>query len=303
MPDRRHSQPQDPRSPLTHGRAVSKTVLPPPFRNRSVFYMDLSNYLISPEPYYRPAGNEIAHFSAAFSARLPVMLKGPTGCGKTRFIEHMAWRFKKPLVTVACHEDMTAADLVGRFLLDANGTIWHDGPLTIAVRHGAICYLDEIVEARQDTTVVIHPLTDDRRILPLEKKNELVRAHPDFRLVISYNPGYQSVIKDLKESTKQRFVALDFTYPEAEAEAEIVAHEAGIDRDDAKKLVKIAERTRNLKGHGLDEGVSTRMLIHAGRLIASSISLAQSCQIALVLPLTDDRDMRKTLSEVIAVCA
>jgi nitric oxide reductase NorQ protein len=231
------------------------------------------------------------------------MLKGPTGCGKTRFIEHMAWRLGKPLITVACHEDMTAADLVGRFLLDAEGTVWHDGPLTLAVRHGAICYLDEIVEARQDTTVVIHPLTDDRRILPLEKKNELVQAHPDFRLVISYNPGYQSVIKDLKESTKQRFVALDFTYPDASAEAEIVAHEAGIGRQDAERLVRIAERTRNLKGHGLDEGVSTRMLIHAGRLVARSIPLTQACEIALILPLTDDRDMRQALTEVIAVCA
>ncbi len=265
--------------------------------------MDLSTHLITAEPYYRPTGNELALFQAAHAARLPVMLKGPTGCGKTRFIEHMAWRLKKPLITVACHEDMTASDLVGRFLLDADGTVWHDGPLTVAVRHGAICYLDEIVEARQDTTVVIHPLTDERRILPLEKKNELVRAHPDFRLVISYNPGYQSVIKDLKESTKQRFVALDFTYPEENAEAEIVAHEAGIAREDAARLVRIATRTRNLKGHGLDEGVSTRMLIHAGRMVAQSIPLAEACEAALVLPLTDDHDMRRALHEVIAVCA
>jgi nitric oxide reductase NorQ protein len=231
-----------------------------------------------------------------------MMLKGPTGCGKTRFIEHMAWKLKKPLITVACHEDMTAADLVGRFLLDSTGTVWHDGPLTLAVRYGAICYLDEIVEARQDTTVVIHPLTDDRRILPLEKKNELVRAHPDFQLVISYNPGYQSVIKDLKESTKQRFAALDFTYPAAPIEAEIVAHEAGIDRKDAEVLVKIAERTRNLKGHGLDEGASTRMLIQAGRLIAQSVPVAQACEVALVLPITDDPDMRQALTEAIAAC-
>lgn len=264
--------------------------------------MDLSSYLIASEPYYRPVKNEITLFEAAYSTRLPMMLKGPTGCGKTRFIEHMAWRLKRPLITVACHEDMTASDLVGRFLLDAAGTVWHDGPLTLAVRYGAICYLDEIVEARQDTTVVIHPLTDDRRILPLEKKNELVRAHPDFQLVISYNPGYQSVIKDLKESTKQRFAALDFTYPEAVIESEIVAHESGIDRKDAESLVRIAERTRNLKGHGLDEGVSTRMLIQAGRLMGQSIPLTEACEVALVLPITDDPDMRQALTEVIAAC-
>lgn len=264
--------------------------------------MDLSSYLITAEPYYRPVGNEVALFEAAYATRLPMMLKGPTGCGKTRFIEHMAWRLRRPLITVACHEDMTASDLVGRFLLDAEGTVWHDGPLTLAVRHGAICYLDEIVEARQDTTVVIHPLTDDRRILPLDKKNELVRAHPDFQLVISYNPGYQSVIKDLKKSTKQRFAALDFTYPEPVIEAEIVAHEAGIDRKEADVLVRIAGRSRNLKGHGLDEGVSTRMLIQAARLVSQSISLPDACEVALVLPITDDPDMRQALSEAIAAC-
>lgn len=264
--------------------------------------MDLSSYLIAEEPYYKPVKNEIALFEAAYSSRLPMMLKGPTGCGKTRFIEHMAWRLKTPLITVACHEDMTASDLVGRFLLDSAGTVWHDGPLTQAVRHGAICYLDEIVEARQDTTVVIHPLTDDRRILPLEKKNELVRAHPDFHLVISYNPGYQSVIKDLKESTKQRFAALDFVYPEPAIESEIVAHESGISRKDAESLVKIAGRTRNLKGHGLDEGASTRMLIQAGRLMGQSIALPDACEVALVLPITDDPDMRQALNEAIAAC-
>ena len=266
------------------------------------FEMDIAAHLIQSEPYYRPAGNEIAMFVAAYAHRLPVMLKGPTGCGKTRFIEYMAWRLRKPLITVACHEDMTASDLVGRFLLDADGTVWHDGPLTLAVRHGAICYLDEIVEARQDTTVVIHPVTDDRRILPLEKKNELVRAHPDFQLVISYNPGYQSVIKDLKESTKQRFTALEFAYPEALVETEIVAHEAGIGRDEAAQLVKIAGLSRNLKGHGLDEGVSTRMLIQAGRLISQSIPLTEACEMALVLPITDDRDIRQALTEAIAAC-
>jgi nitric oxide reductase NorQ protein len=264
--------------------------------------MDLRDYLIEGEPYYRAVGEEARLFEAAFANRMPMMLKGPTGCGKTRFVESMAWRLGKPLVTVACHEDMTASDLVGRFLLDAQGTVWHDGPLTVAVRHGAICYLDEIVEARQDTTVVIHPLTDDRRILPLEKKGELVHAHPDFQLVISYNPGYQSVLKDLKESTKQRFGAIDFGYPAPDIEAEIVAHEAGIDEAAARTLVSIGQRSRNLKGHGLDEGASTRMLIQAGRLVARGIAIEAACQVALVLPITDDVDIRGALTAAIAVC-
>jgi nitric oxide reductase NorQ protein len=264
--------------------------------------MDLRDYLIEDEPYYRVVGDEVRLFEAAYANRMPMMLKGPTGCGKTRFVEFIAWRLGKPLVTVACHEDMTASDLVGRFLLDAQGTVWHDGSLTIAVRHGAICYLDEIVEARQDTTVVIHPLTDDRRILPLEKKGELVHAHTDFQLVISYNPGYQSVLKDLKESTKQRFGAIDFGYPSPEIEAEIVAHEAGIDQAAAQTLVSIGQRSRNLKGHGLDEGASTRMLIQAGRLVARGISIEAACQVALVLPITDDEDIRGALTAAIAVC-
>jgi nitric oxide reductase NorQ protein len=262
--------------------------------------MDLRDYLIDSIPYYRPITDEVTLFDAAYADRMPMMLKGPTGCGKTRFIEHMAWRLGRPLITVACHEDMTASDLVGRFLLDVHGTVWHDGPLTLAVRHGAICYLDEIVEARQDTTVVIHPLTDDRRILPLEKKGELVKAHTDFQLVVSYNPGYQSVLKDLKESTKQRFGAIDFSYPPAEIEAEIVAHESGIDRQMAGQLVRIGEQSRNLKGHGLDEGASTRMLIYAGRLIARGIAVAAACRIAIVLPITDDPDIRDALASAIA---
>jgi len=264
--------------------------------------MELAGYRIDREPYYRAIGDEIALFEAAYADRLPMMLKGPTGCGKTRFVEHMAWRLGRPLITVACHEDMTASDLVGRYLLDANGTVWHDGPLTLAVRHGAICYLDEIVEARQDTTVVIHPLTDERRVLPLEKKNEIVAAHADFQLVISYNPGYQSVLKDLKESTKQRFAAIDFRYPAAEVEAEIVAHESGVDLQAARRLVRIAERSRNLKGHGLDEGASTRMLIYAGRLIRRGIAVDAACQVALVLPITDDPDIRDALTAAIAAC-
>src|SRR4249920_1775394 len=205
----------------------------------------ISQYLIPSEPYYRATGTEIELYDAAYSVRMPMMLKGPTGCGKTRFVEYMAWKLGKPLVTIACHEDMTGSDLVGRHLLDAGGTQWQDGPLTLAVRHGAICYLDEIVEARQDTTVVIHPLTDARRILPLEKHNEIVGAHPDFQLTISYNPGYQSAVKDLKESTKQRFVAIDFGYPPPPTEAAIVAREAGTDIGLAGTLVAIAERSRN----------------------------------------------------------
>jgi nitric oxide reductase NorQ protein len=264
--------------------------------------MALDDYRIAAEPYYRPVGREIALFEAAYLSRLPVMLKGPTGCGKTRFIEHMAWRLERPLVTVSCHEDMTASDLVGRFLLEGDTTVWHDGPLTRSVRGGAICYLDEIVEARQDTTVVIHSLTDDRRVLPLDKKNELVVAHPDFQLVISYNPGYQSVLKDLKESTKQRFCAIDFSYPDAAIEAEIVAAEAGVDSGLAAKLVQIAQRSRNLKGHGLEEGASTRMLAHAGKLVANGISLREACTIALVLPITDDPDIRDALASAIAAC-
>ena len=265
--------------------------------------MPLKDYLIADEPYYRPIGNETTHYEAAYQDRMPLMLKGPTGCGKTRFVEHMAWRLERPLITVSCHEDMTASDLVGRYLLDADGTVWHDGPLTLAVRHGAICYLDEIVEARQDTTVVIHSLTDDRRILPLEKKNEVLKAHPDFQLVISYNPGYQSVLKDLKESTKQRFGAIDFGYPAADLEAEIIAHEAGVEKPLAAKLVSIAERSRNLKGHGLDEGASTRLLIHVGQLVGRGIPLGEACEIGLVLPITDDPDIRRALGSAIAACA
>ena len=265
--------------------------------------MDLSGFLIAEQPYYEPSGQEVGIVEAAFRQRLPVMLKGPTGCGKTRFAEHIAWRLGRPLITVSCHEDMTAADLVGRFLLTAEGTVWHDGPLTLAVRHGAICYLDEIVEARQDTTVVIHPLGDSRRVLPLDRKGELVQAHPDFQLMISYNPGYQSAIKDLKESTKQRFVAVDFSYPAPAVEAAIIAQEAGIDEAAARHLVRIGERSRHLRGHGLDEGASTRMLIHAGRLLAGGVSLGDAVRASVVLPITDDADMRDALDNAVAACA
>ncbi len=259
-------------------------------------------YRIASQPYYQATGDEVALFEAAYADRLPVMLKGPTGCGKTRFVEHMAWRLERPLVTVAAHEDMTAADLAGRYLLSAEGTVWHDGPLTLAVRAGAICYLDEIVEARQDTTVVIHPLTDARRVLPLDKRNELVQAHPDFQLTISYNPGYQSAVKDLKESTKQRFVAIEFRYPEPALEAEIVAREAGSSPALAATLVDIGERSRNLRGHGLDEGASTRMLIHTARLVGGGIPIASAVQSGIVLPITDDRDVREALTAAVAAC-
>lgn len=262
----------------------------------------LAQFIVSTEPYYRPVGDEIVVFEAAYRHRLPVMLKGPTGCGKTRFLEYMAWRLRRPLVTIAAHEDMTAADLVGRFLLVPGETVWHDGPLTLAVREGAICYIDEIVEARQDTTVVIHPLTDARRALPLEKRNEQVAAHPDFQLVISYNPGYQSAVKDLKESTKQRFVGIDFGYPAAAVEAEIVARESGLNPAAAATLVEIGRRSRHLRGQGLDEGASTRMLIHAGRLHLAGLALAAAAQAAIVLPLTDDADVRQALSAAIDAC-
>jgi nitric oxide reductase NorQ protein len=259
----------------------------------------IKQYVIDKEPYYRAVGDEITLFEAAYAARMPMMLKGPTGCGKTRFMEYMAWRLEKPLITLACNEDMTASDLVGRYLLDPTGTHWQDGPLTISVRFGAICYLDEVVEARQDTTVVIHPLTDTRRVLPLDKKDEVVNAHPDFQLVVSYNPGYQSILKDLKQSTKQRFGALDFNYPSHDIEAEIVAHESGVDLAAAGKLVGIAERARNLKGHGLDEGTSTRMLIYAGQLIVRGIEAQAACRVALVRPITDDADMRDALDAIV----
>jgi nitric oxide reductase NorQ protein len=260
---------------------------------------ELAPYRVTPEPYYPPVADEVELYEAAYSVRMPMMLKGPTGCGKTRFVEYMAWKLGKPLITVACNEDMTASDLVGRFLLDASGTRWQDGPLAVASRHGAICYLDEVVEARQDTTVVIHPLTDARRVLPLEKKGELIEAHPDFQIVISYNPGYQSLMKDLKQSTKQRFGALDFNYPQHDIEAEIVAHESGVTVEVAKNLVHIGERARNLKGHGLDEGLSTRMLIYAGSLIAKGVPPLAACRVALVRPITDDPDMRDALDSAV----
>lgn len=251
-------------------------------------------------PYYLPQANELEVFGAAYSKRLPVMLKGPTGCGKTRFVEHMAHRLGRPLVTVSCHEDLTSSDLVGRFLLEGEATVWQDGPLTRAVKEGAICYLDEIVEARTDTTVVIHPLTDHRRHLPLEKKSQVIEAHPDFLLVISYNPGYQTVLKDLKPSTKQRFVGLEFTYPSEEVERQVVnAETGGLDEDILHRLVAAGRRARALKDHGLEEATSTRALVYAGDLINAGLAPIEACRAALVHPLTDDPELVEALMEIV----
>jgi nitric oxide reductase NorQ protein len=257
-------------------------------------------YFITEEPYYEPVADEIEVFEAAYRNGLPILLKGPTGCGKTRFMEHMAWRLQRPLITVSCHDDLTASDLVGRFLVKGGETVWIDGPLARAVRAGGICYLDEIVEARKDTTVVIHPLADDRRVLPMEKVGELLEAPPEFCLAISYNPGYQSVLKDLKQSTRQRFVALEFDYPEAALEQKIIEKESGVPAETARQLVKFAQMTRNLKGQGLDEGASTRLLVHAGKLIATGVSPVAACRSAVAQALTDDADMLSAVNELSA---
>ena len=252
------------------------------------------------EPFYVAQGNEIELFEAAYKKRLPVMLKGPTGCGKTRFVEYMAYRLTRPLVSVACHEDLTSSDLVGRYLLEGDETIWHDGPLTRAVKEGAICYLDEIVEARTDTTVVIHPLTDHRRVLPLEKKSQMIEAHEDFMLVISYNPGYQTVLKDLKPSTKQRFIALQFDYPNEEIERQIVAKESGgLDAEIVDKLVAAGRKARALKDHGLEEATSTRALTYAGTLIQAGVDPIEACRAAMIHPLTDDPELVEAIEEIV----
>lgn len=270
------------------------------------------------EPYYVPVQDEVELFQAAWESKLPVLLKGPTGCGKTRFVEYMAYKLNRPmvvvkdgekqveeesnlpLVTVACHEDLTASDLVGRYLLEGEETKWIDGPLTRSVKAGAICYLDEVVEARKDTTVLIHPLTDHRRILPIEKKSQLLQARDGFLLVISFNPGYQSALKDLKQSTRQRFISIEFDYPPRETEAEIVAHESGVDMDTALNLAKMAEKVRNLREHGLSEGASTRLLIYAGKLMKRGIAPRRACQVAVAWALTDDGDVQRSIEEVIS---
>jgi nitric oxide reductase NorQ protein len=276
----------------------------------------VEEYSIHGEPYYLPIGDEVQLFETAYHQRIPVLLKGPTGAGKTRFVEYMAYRLgrpmmristrtgeevehRMPLITVACHEDLTASDLVGRYLLDTDGTRWVDGPLTRAVKVGAICYLDEIVEARKDTTVLIHPLTDYRRLLPIEKLGQVVEAADGFLLVISYNPGYQSALKDLKHSTRQRFIAIEFTYPPREAETRIIAHESGCDDRTARDLARLGEKVRNLKEHGLGEGVSTRLLVYAGRLIAQGIPPRRACQVAITWALTDDTEVQRSIEEVV----
>lgn len=256
-------------------------------------------YRILKMPYYLPADTEVELFQAAFEARLPVMLKGPTGCGKTRFVTYMAYLLHRPLITVACHEDLFASDLIGRYLLKNDETVWVDGPLTQAVRIGAICYLDEIVEARKDTTVVIHPLTDNRRILSLDKRGEILQAHPDFLMVISYNPGYQSVLKDLKQSTRQRFISIDFDYPDARKEAEIVTHEGLVDLETARQLVALAGKIRNIREQGLTEGASTRLLIYAAQLIKLGVPARAACRAAVCRPLTDDQRLQETMMELV----
>lgn len=251
-------------------------------------------------PYYEAQKNEVEIFEAAYKKRLPVMLKGPTGCGKTRFLEYMAWRLKRPLVTVSCHEDLTSSDLVGRFLLEGEATVWQDGPLTRAVKAGAICYLDEIVEARTDSTVIIHPLTDHRRQLPLEKKGQEIEAHEDFMLVISYNPGYQTVLKDLKPSTKQRFIGINFDYPREEIERKIIQNEVPeLDSAQVEKLVAAGRRARTLKDHGLEEATSTRALVYAGNMMVAGIEPVEACKAALVNPVTDDPELAEALMEII----
>ena len=252
-------------------------------------------------PYYQSQGNEIALFEQAWQNQLPVMIKGPTGCGKTRFIEHMAARLGRPLYTVACHDDLTAADLVGRHLISETGTFWSDGPLTRAVREGAICYLDEVVEARKDTTVVLHPLTDNRRILPMERTGEILKAPPEFMLVVSYNPGYQNLLKGMKPSTRQRFVGMSFDFPAADLEQEIVIQETGLEADMVKKLVRLAGALRALKDHDLEEAASTRLLVYTAALIHSGFPPREACRAALAEPLTDDKETLAALMEVINV--
>jgi nitric oxide reductase NorQ protein len=251
-------------------------------------------------PYYEPQANEVAIFEAAYKRRLPVMLKGPTGCGKTRFLEHMAFQLNRPLVTVSCHEDLTSSDLVGRFLLEGAETVWQDGPLTRAVKAGAICYLDEIVEARTDSTVVIHSLTDHRRRLTIEKKGQEIEAHEDFMLVISYNPGYQTVLKDLKPSTKQRFIAINFDFPAEDVERKVVLNEApGVSQEVVHQLVAAGRKARMLKDHGLEEATSTRALVYAAKMMNAGLDAIASCQVAMVNPITDDVELADAMMEIV----
>ena len=254
---------------------------------------------MSPTVYYRPTGNEVAVFQTAAKLCLPVLLKGPTGCGKSRFVRAMAEQLGRPLITVSCQEDLGAVDLTGRFLLEGGETVWRDGPVTRALRQGAICYLDEVVEARADVLTLIHPLTDDRREITLDRTGEVISAPDNFMIVVSYNPGYQSVNRELKESTRQRFVSLQFSFPEPELEAEIVAHESGCDAATAKTLVELARASRNLRGHGLREGASTRLLIYAGSMVVDGLDLPSAARATLVGSLTDDLEMQRSLEELL----
>lgn len=251
------------------------------------------------EPYYLPVAGEVAVFEQCHRQNLAVMLKGPTGCGKTRFVEHMAWRLQRPLITVACHDDLSASDLIGRYLIRHDNTLWQDGPLTRAVRDGAICYLDEMVEARQDTIVVLHSLTDYRRLLPIDKTGEKLTAAPGFQLVISYNPGYQRMLKDLKPSTRQRFVALEFDFPSVAAEAQIVAHESGVDNATAHALISLAHRLRSLRDKGLAEIPGTRLLVAAAALFRSGIDIRVACRAAIVAPLSDDESLTGAMNDLV----
>jgi nitric oxide reductase NorQ protein len=274
----------------------------------------IEEYIATEEPFYLPVGDEVQAFRAAYRRKMPVLLEGPTGCGKTRFLEHMAYQLGQeriarlsgdgasaqgiPLITVACHDDLSASDLVGRYLLEGDSTKWIDGPLTRAVKTGAICYLDEVVEARKDTTVLIHPLADHRRVLPVEKKGELITAHDEFMLVISFNPGYQSALKDLKHSTRQRFISLEFDYPPLELEKDIIAHEAGVDGDIAMKLAGLGQKVRNIRGQAMVEGASTRLLIYAAMLIAEGLPARRAVELAVVHSVTDDAEIRRSIREI-----
>ncbi len=258
----------------------------------------LAEHRINEKPYYLQTDQEVTIAEAAYHQGLPILLKGPTGCGKTRFMQYLAWRLDRPLITVSCHDDLSTSDLVGRYLIRAGEAVWMDGPLTLAVRAGAICYLDEVVEARKDTTVVIHPLADDRRELPIEKLGELLAAPPEFMLAVSYNPGYQSVLKDLKPSTRQRFVSLAFDYPDPDHEAEIVCREGGIEPDLARLLVRFAEMTRSLRDSGLAEGASTRLLIQVGKLVGQGIDIRSACRAAVTQSLTDDPELLAAIDEM-----
>lgn len=261
----------------------------------------MKDHIIPPTvPYYEPSASECELFETAQNNGLPLLLKGPTGCGKTRFVEHMAAKLGKPLFTVACHDDLSAADLIGRYLLKGGETVWVDGPLTRAVREGGICYLDEVVEARKDVTVVLHPLTDNRRTLMIDRTGEELTAPKEFMLVASYNPGYQNVLKRMKPSTRQRFLSVTFDFPKPDLERAIVAHESGLDPKRVAPLVRLAGHIRTLSGMDLEEGVSTRLLVYAATLMVNGMSVPQALEAAVIEPLSDDDDVQNALRDLVA---